>query len=92
MDALAEALETTVADLVAGPLTERKEQGPAPDPFASSTERGERSEGYRALEARIDGLQKTVHELAAQQTKLLAELAAERKARQDAQQSRTQTA
>jgi transcriptional regulator with XRE-family HTH domain len=36
---IADALGTTVADLHAGPLAERKTRGPTPDPFATS--RGE---------------------------------------------------
>lgn len=35
LDLIAAALETSVADLMAGPLSERKPQGETPDPFAN---------------------------------------------------------
>jgi transcriptional regulator with XRE-family HTH domain len=68
LDHLAAALETTVADLIAGPLSERPEKGPTPDPFASlSLDEVEEQEAD-------DAMREAMRRILAGQARLLAEL------------------
>lgn len=61
---IAEALRTDLADLYAGPAADREEQGPAPDPFATS--HGEAED----LEEKVDQLVRNVGALAGQLAKV----------------------
>lgn len=67
---IATALETTVADLLSGPMADRQERGPAPDPFATSPD--SESETVRELRS----------EIAALRTELLAEIGKVREAQE----------
>jgi transcriptional regulator with XRE-family HTH domain len=53
LSAIADALETTVADLHAGPLSSRKAKGPTPDPFAATRKAGAESDAVADLQAQI---------------------------------------
>ena len=77
LGAIADALETTVADLHAGPVADRQAQGETPDPFAVS-----RSQGEEPTEALLRDLLAGQLELGAQLLRIERDLEALRKQQQ----------